>query len=128
MRPTALPDSAADADSAADTGSAADGTGRPARDPFLDNAKFLLIVLVVIGHSWPMGLVEGSRTVKAGYLWISSFHMPAFILLSGYFSRGFTGRPPRSCAGWWPGCWCRTSSSRCSTPRWRPPPGGSRSG
>ncbi|WP_432109739.1 acyltransferase family protein [Streptomyces sp. AA1529] len=81
------------AGSAADTGSAADGTGRPARDPFLDNAKFLLIVLVVIGHSWPMGLVEGSRTVKAGYLWISSFHMPAFILLSGYFSRGFTGRP-----------------------------------
>jgi fucose 4-O-acetylase-like acetyltransferase len=63
------------------------------RDPFLDNAKFLLIVLVVIGHVWPMGLVEGSRTVKAGYLWISAFHMPAFILLSGYFSRGFTGRP-----------------------------------
>ncbi|MEU3195000.1 acyltransferase family protein [Streptomyces sp. NPDC006992] len=78
---------------AAVAGGAADGTGRPARDPFLDNAKFLLIVLVVIGHSWPMGLVEGSRTVKAGYLWISSFHMPAFILLSGYFSRGFTGRP-----------------------------------
>ncbi|MGI5352746.1 acyltransferase family protein [Streptomyces sp. CA-250714] len=71
----------------------ADGAGRPARDPFLDNAKFLLIVLVVIGHTWPMGLVEGSRTVKAGYLWICSFHMPAFILLSGYFSRGFTGRP-----------------------------------
>ncbi|MFI8852161.1 acyltransferase family protein [Streptomyces sp. NPDC053499] len=63
------------------------------RDPFLDNAKFLLIVLVVVGHIWPMGLVEGSRTVKAAYLWISSFHMPAFILLSGYFSRGFTGRP-----------------------------------
>ncbi|MGP3975584.1 acyltransferase family protein [Streptomyces sp. 8N114] len=71
----------------------ADGGGRTARDPFLDNAKFLLIVLVVIGHTWPMGLVEGSRTVKAGYLWISSFHMPAFILLSGYFSRGFAGRP-----------------------------------
>ncbi|MBO8196380.1 acyltransferase family protein, partial [Streptomyces oryzae] len=70
-----------------------EGRGRPERDPFLDNAKFLLIVLVVIGHTWPMGLVEGSRTVKAGYLWISAFHMPAFILLSGYFSRGFTARP-----------------------------------
>ncbi|MEW2221491.1 acyltransferase family protein [Streptomyces sp. NPDC006990] len=81
------------AGSAADADSTSDGTRGPARDPFLDNAKFLLIVLVVIGHSWPMGLVEGSRTVKAGYLWISSFHMPAFILLSGYFSRGFTGRP-----------------------------------
>jgi len=79
-----------------ETGSSAgmpEGRGRPERDPFLDNAKFLLIVLVVIGHTWPMGLVEGSRTVKAGYLWISAFHMPAFILLSGYFSRGFTARP-----------------------------------
>ncbi|WP_245979937.1 acyltransferase family protein [Streptomyces diacarni] len=69
------------------------GEGPAERDPFLDNAKFLLIVLVVIGHTWPMGLVEGSRTVKAAYLWIASFHMPAFILLSGYLSRGFTGRP-----------------------------------
>ncbi|UNS97332.1 acyltransferase family protein [Streptomyces tubbatahanensis] len=69
------------------------GKGPVERDPFLDNAKFLLIVLVVIGHTWPMGLVEGSRTVKAAYLWIASFHMPAFILLSGYLSRGFTGRP-----------------------------------
>ncbi|MEU4969935.1 acyltransferase family protein [Streptomyces smyrnaeus] len=74
-------------------GREAEGADRTARDPFLDNAKFLLIVLVVVGHTWPMGLVEGSRTVKAAYLWISSFHMPAFILLSGYFSRGFTGRP-----------------------------------
>lgn len=24
----------------------------PARDPFFDNAKFLLIVLVVVGHNW----------------------------------------------------------------------------
>ncbi|SES37958.1 acyltransferase family protein [Streptomyces qinglanensis] len=91
--PAGAAPSATDDATDSSAGGATDGTGRPARDPFLDNAKFLLIVLVVIGHTWPMGLVEGSRTVKAGYLWISAFHMPAFILLSGYFSRGFTGRP-----------------------------------
>ncbi|WP_189134886.1 acyltransferase family protein [Wenjunlia tyrosinilytica] len=64
----------------------------PARDPFLDNAKFLLVVLVVIGHNWGP-LINEMRVVKAAYLFLYSFHMPAFVLLSGYFSRGFTGRP-----------------------------------
>ncbi|MFG3259267.1 acyltransferase family protein [Streptomyces sp. NPDC048172] len=65
----------------------------PDRDAFLDNAKFLLIVLVVVGHVWPLALVEAVRPAKAGYLWITAFHMPAFVLLCGYLSRGFTGRP-----------------------------------
>ena len=80
-------------DGSPSAGSATGAVSGTARDPFLDNAKFLLIILVVVGHTWPMGLVEGSRTVKAAYLWITVFHMPAFILLSGYLSRGFTGRP-----------------------------------
>ena len=63
------------------------------RDAFLDNAKFLLVVLVVVGHIWPMSLVEAVRPVKAAYLWITAFHMPAFVLLCGYLSRNFTGRP-----------------------------------
>lgn len=65
---------------------------RPARDPFFDNAKFLLIVLVVIGHNW-FPLIDHSRSVKAAYMVVYAFHMPAFILLSGYFSRGFQARP-----------------------------------
>ncbi len=68
------------------------GRSRPARDPFFDNAKFLLIVLVVIGHNW-YPLISHARSIKAAYMVVYSFHMPAFILLSGYFSRGFEARP-----------------------------------
>ena len=64
---------------------------RAFRDPFLDNAKFLLIVLVVIGHNWVPAL-DDSRFVKAAYMVVYSFHVPAFVLLCGYFSRGFEGR------------------------------------
>jgi fucose 4-O-acetylase-like acetyltransferase len=81
------------AESGTESGTAGTGSPAPERDAFLDNAKFLLIVLVVVGHTWPMGLIEGSRSVKAAYLWITVFHMPAFVLLSGYLSRSFTGRP-----------------------------------
>ncbi len=67
------------------------GRSRPARDPFFDNAKFLLVVLVVIGHNW-VPLIAHSRAVKSAYMVVYAFHMPAFILLSGYFSRGFEAR------------------------------------
>jgi len=67
--------------------------GRPRqRDPFFDNAKYLAIVLVAAAHSWEP-LMGGSRTVKAAYIVVYAFHMPAFIIISGYFSRGFTGKP-----------------------------------
>lgn len=62
------------------------------RDPFFDNAKFLLVVLVVLGHSFGP-LEDRIRAVKAGYLFIYAFHMPAFVLVCGYLSRSFTGRP-----------------------------------
>ncbi len=77
---------------AARSGAPATGRERATRDPFFDNAKFLLIVLVVIGHNW-FPLIAHSRGIKAAYLVVYSFHMPAFILLSGYFSRSFEGRP-----------------------------------
>ncbi|MGV9773664.1 acyltransferase family protein, partial [Streptosporangium sp. NPDC003464] len=58
------------------------------RDPFFDNAKFLAITLVVSGH-----LVEDLRevpAVHAAYFYVYLFHMPLFIVLSGYLSRNFT--------------------------------------
>ncbi|MGA5701202.1 acyltransferase family protein [Peterkaempfera bronchialis] len=67
---------------------------RAGRDPYFDNAKFLLLTLVVLGHTWSASrLGQDSTAVKAAYAWVYLFHMPAFILLSGYFSRGFTARP-----------------------------------
>jgi fucose 4-O-acetylase-like acetyltransferase len=62
------------------------------RDPFFDNAKYLTILLVGIGHAWAP-LRDDSRTAAALYLAVYAFHMPAFSLISGYLSRSFTGRP-----------------------------------
>ncbi|GII53803.1 membrane protein [Planotetraspora thailandica] len=58
------------------------------RDPLLDNAKYLAIILVVCGH-----LMEGLKSVPAlhgVYFYIYLFHMPLFIFISGYLSRNFS--------------------------------------
>jgi fucose 4-O-acetylase-like acetyltransferase len=69
------------------------GTARvKPRDPFFDNAKYLAIVLVAVGHTWTP-LRDDSRAASALYMFVYTFHMPAFILIAGYFSRGFAGRP-----------------------------------
>ncbi|WP_023588705.1 acyltransferase family protein [Streptomyces thermolilacinus] len=62
------------------------------RDPFFDNAKYLAIVLVAVGHAWEP-VMEGSRATRALYMLVYAFHMPAFVIISGYFSRSFAGRP-----------------------------------
>ncbi|WP_405597685.1 acyltransferase family protein [Streptomyces sp. NBC_01410] len=62
------------------------------RDAYFDNAKYLAIVLVAIAHAWEP-VMDGSRASRALYLLVYTFHMPAFILISGYFSRSYTGRP-----------------------------------
>ncbi|MHC3472273.1 acyltransferase family protein [Streptomyces sp. 7R007] len=64
------------------------------RDAFFDNAKYLAIVLVAVGHAWEP-LRDGSRAVTALYLLVYAFHMPAFIVISGYFSRSFDASPAR---------------------------------
>ncbi|CAM5326140.1 membrane protein [Streptomyces spiroverticillatus] len=66
--------------------------GNKGRDAYFDNAKYLAIVLVAVGHSWPL-VLSGSRTTEALYMWVYVFHMPAFILISGYFSRSFDMKP-----------------------------------
>ncbi|MBB5117505.1 membrane protein [Streptomyces eurocidicus] len=64
------------------------------RDPFFDNAKYLAIVLVGLGHAWEP-LTHSSRAALALYLTVYAFHMPAFILISGYFSRDFDLSPAK---------------------------------
>jgi fucose 4-O-acetylase-like acetyltransferase len=64
------------------------------RDAFFDNAKYLAILLVAIGHSWEP-LKGDSRVLQGLYMVVYTFHMPAFIVISGYFSRSFDMRPAR---------------------------------
>ncbi|KAF3463617.1 acyltransferase family protein [Streptomyces sp. Tu 3180] len=66
----------------------------PRRDAFFDNAKYLAIVLVAVGHAWEP-LRADSRTVSALYMLVYAFHMPAFIVVAGYHSRGFDGSEGR---------------------------------
>ncbi|MEV6791365.1 acyltransferase family protein [Streptomyces sp. NPDC051320] len=66
-----------------------------ARDPYFDNAKYLAIILVAAGHSWEP-LPDSGRIVAAVYAFVYTFHMPVFILISGYLSRNFDLRPDRA--------------------------------
>lgn len=65
-----------------------------ARDPWFDNAKYIAICLVAIGHSW-VGARGDYHAVRAIYFFVYSFHMPVFIFISGYFSRNFDFSPAR---------------------------------
>ncbi|MFI1968165.1 hypothetical protein BLA24_20775 [Streptomyces cinnamoneus] len=94
MSPTATPATVATAPLSRPAEAPA-GTPTPAaRDPFFDNAKYLAIVLVVLGHAW-QPLTYTSRAATALYMLVYAFHMPAFILISGYFSRGFDMSPAK---------------------------------
>ncbi len=57
------------------------------RVPFWDNARFACIVLVVLGHA-VQRLTYDSDIALGLYLLIYAFHMPAFAIISGYFSKG----------------------------------------
>jgi fucose 4-O-acetylase-like acetyltransferase len=58
------------------------------RDAYYDNAKFLLIFLVVFGHII-QSYIHDNKFIFSLYTTIYLFHMPAFILISGYFAKGF---------------------------------------
>ncbi|MFH8374155.1 acyltransferase family protein [Streptomyces cyaneofuscatus] len=64
------------------------------RDPYFDNVKYLAILLVAVAHAWEP-VMDGSRVTRALYMIVYTFHMPAFILISGYFSRTFDLSAPR---------------------------------
>ncbi len=73
------------------TGPVATGTTATAprprrRVPLWDNARFACIVLVVLGHAIQR-LTYDSDIALALYLVVYAFHMPAFALISGYFSK-----------------------------------------
>lgn len=57
------------------------------RDAFFDNAKVILIFLVVFGHMI-QPITNDSSGVNTLYLWIYTFHMPAFIFVAGFFAKG----------------------------------------
>ncbi len=56
------------------------------RNPYFDNIKFILILLVVIGHTIEP-FIHKHRLIYATYKVIYTFHMPLFILISGYFAK-----------------------------------------
>lgn len=58
------------------------------RSPYFDNAKFILIILVVLAHA--------VSPLKSKYPWlmtvwtfINTFHMSTFIFISGYFAKKY---------------------------------------
>jgi fucose 4-O-acetylase-like acetyltransferase len=60
--------------------------------PVGDNARFACVTLVVIGHGIQR-LTGDSDAALGVYLFIYAFHMPAFAIISGYFSKA---SPPSS--------------------------------
>lgn len=56
------------------------------RDPFFDNARFLLVFLVVLGHF--IAPIRSDYTfLKEANNFIGLFRMPALILITGYFAK-----------------------------------------
>jgi fucose 4-O-acetylase-like acetyltransferase len=68
-------------------------TPKPARDPWFDNAKMALVLLVVVGHSWTLLPHNGLNDHLYDFLY--AWHVPAFVLVTGYLSRSFSYEPRR---------------------------------
>lgn len=59
---------------------------RGSRIPLWDNARFGCIVLVVMGHAIQRQTLDSDNALTL-YLFIYAFHMPAFAIISGFFSK-----------------------------------------
>lgn len=57
------------------------------RDPWLDNTKLVLVTLVVVGHT--IGMLKDSAAGEWLYNFVYFWHIPAFVLVTGYFSDSF---------------------------------------
>ena len=64
-----------------------------ARDPWFDNAKMALVLLVVVGHSWT--LLPHNVVNDHLYAFLYAWHVPAFVFVTGYLSRSFSYEPRR---------------------------------
>ncbi|MGM9878149.1 MAG: acyltransferase family protein [Bacilli bacterium] len=53
---------------------------------YFDNLKFLLILLVVIGHCVESA-IKSSIYAKSIFIFIYTFHMPLFVFVSGFFAK-----------------------------------------
>ncbi|MHC5796915.1 acyltransferase family protein [Lacisediminihabitans sp. FW035] len=62
------------------------------RVPLWDNARFACVALVVVGHGVQRLTADNDHALVV-YLFIYAFHMPAFAMISGYFSNA---APPTS--------------------------------
>ena len=51
-----------------------------------DNARWIAITLMVVGHAI-LKLIGESDTAYAAYLFIYAFHVPVFVAVSGYFAK-----------------------------------------
>jgi fucose 4-O-acetylase-like acetyltransferase len=58
------------------------------RDPLFDNAKMTLVTLVVVGHGW--ALLPNTHATTWAYDFLYLWHVPAFVMVTGYLSRSFT--------------------------------------
>ena len=63
-------------------------TDERGREYFFDNAKFMLILFVVLAHSIAP-LKSSIDTAKAIWILINSFHMPCFVFISGFFAKSY---------------------------------------
>lgn len=67
--------------------------GSKVRDPWFDNIKMSLVTLVVVGHSWTLVPKDGPRTWVYDFLY--AWHIPAFVIITGYLSKSFEWTPRR---------------------------------
>lgn len=57
-----------------------------------DNTKAILIFLVVLGHAIT-AFISDNEVTRSVFLWITAFHMPLFMFLTGLFSKSFVNAP-----------------------------------
>lgn len=62
--------------------------GHTKRIAYWDNLKALLIFLVVVGH-FLIAVKTKGQFLHTLFVYIYSFHMPAFVLASGYFAKSY---------------------------------------
>ena len=67
-------------------------TESTARTPIWDNAKGILVVLVVLGHAIQPAAASGVAFADVLYRSIYLFHMPAFVLVTGILTAELTQR------------------------------------